>query len=246
MILLFPVNGTGQRFIEAGYTIPKPLLPVHGKPLLLHASEMYPMNWQKAFALSWKLPIEIIESLSARYADYLTFIVRVPTSGPLETLLLCDLSAEIDRNEPILIADCDSWLATAEIDHAVRAFDRSACEAGVTVRTVLDSNPGLSYVSLDERGEFVTEAREKEPFTNISSTGPYWFRTLDIFLRYGRQALDMGYTSIAPVFNRIIEAGGKVRAIPVSSFIHLGTPQAYEAYCAQHSPADVRSSRPTP
>lgn len=244
MVLLFPVNGTGGRFKRAGYTIPKPLLPVHGKPLLLQASEMYPLSYSRAFVLSWALPIQVIEVLSARYKDYITFIVRQETSGPLETLLLCNLTAEIDKNESVMICDCDSWIATQEIDHVVREFERSACEAGVTYRTVLNSNRALSYVKLDDAGQHVEESREKDAFTTTSSTGPYWFRTLDIFLRYGRQALDSGDTSIAPVFNHIISAGGKVRAIPVGTFVHLGTPKEYEEYCAQHSPADLQSTRP--
>ena len=32
--LLLPIAGNGQRFIDAGYTVPKPLIEINGKTIL--------------------------------------------------------------------------------------------------------------------------------------------------------------------------------------------------------------------
>ena len=34
MQIIIPMSGTGQRFIKAGYTDPKPLIKIGGKPII--------------------------------------------------------------------------------------------------------------------------------------------------------------------------------------------------------------------
>ena len=40
----------------------------------------------------------------------------------------------------------------------------------------------------------------------------------------------MGETSICQVYNEVIAANGLVRAVPVETFVHVGTPEEYNAY----------------
>lgn len=39
---LIPMAGAGQRFVDAGYSIPKPLIPVGGVPIVVHAAKSLP------------------------------------------------------------------------------------------------------------------------------------------------------------------------------------------------------------
>ena len=32
--IVLPIAGRGSRFVEAGFVLPKPLIPVHGKPMI--------------------------------------------------------------------------------------------------------------------------------------------------------------------------------------------------------------------
>ena len=36
------MSGVGQRFIDKGYRLPKPLIPISGKPMIQHVVEMFP------------------------------------------------------------------------------------------------------------------------------------------------------------------------------------------------------------
>ena len=42
MKIVIPMSGSGTRFLKAGYTVPKPLIEVDGKPLIEHVVNMYP------------------------------------------------------------------------------------------------------------------------------------------------------------------------------------------------------------
>ena len=42
MQIIIPMSGKGQRFIDAGYTDPKPLIKVDGKPIIEHVCNLFP------------------------------------------------------------------------------------------------------------------------------------------------------------------------------------------------------------
>ena len=41
MQIIIPMSGFGERFRSAGYTVPKPLIEVEGKPIIQHVVEMF-------------------------------------------------------------------------------------------------------------------------------------------------------------------------------------------------------------
>jgi len=40
--LIIPMSGIGKRFIDAGYTDPKPLIEVDGYPIIKHVIDLFP------------------------------------------------------------------------------------------------------------------------------------------------------------------------------------------------------------
>lgn len=42
MQIVIPMSGFGDRFRRAGYTIPKPLIEVDGKPIIGHVIDLFP------------------------------------------------------------------------------------------------------------------------------------------------------------------------------------------------------------
>jgi dTDP-glucose pyrophosphorylase len=49
MIVLIPMAGAGSRFTEAGYIVPKPLLPILEKPMVVSAADALPKGDEYAF-----------------------------------------------------------------------------------------------------------------------------------------------------------------------------------------------------
>ena len=41
MHIVIPMSGMGNRFINAGYTVPKPLIMVDGKPIIEHVCNLF-------------------------------------------------------------------------------------------------------------------------------------------------------------------------------------------------------------
>ena len=42
MQIIIPMSGVGQRFIDAGYKDPKPLIEIDGKPIIEHVVNLFP------------------------------------------------------------------------------------------------------------------------------------------------------------------------------------------------------------
>ena len=42
MQIIVPMSGFGERFRRAGYTVPKPMIDVHGKTIIAHVVSMFP------------------------------------------------------------------------------------------------------------------------------------------------------------------------------------------------------------
>jgi len=42
MQIIIPMSGFGERFRRAGYTVPKPLIEIDGKPVIAHVIDMFP------------------------------------------------------------------------------------------------------------------------------------------------------------------------------------------------------------
>ena len=40
--IIIPMSGFGERFRQAGYSIPKPLIEIESKPIIAHVIDMFP------------------------------------------------------------------------------------------------------------------------------------------------------------------------------------------------------------
>lgn len=49
MHIVIPLSGIGKRFIEAGYSDPKPLIIVEGKPIIEHVVNLFPNETKFTF-----------------------------------------------------------------------------------------------------------------------------------------------------------------------------------------------------
>lgn len=223
MNIIFPIGGKGQRFKDGGYSTPKPFIKVGDKRILDLAVESYPIE------------SKLVQHLFLARQEYLTempfgtHVVTMDTNGPVETILSVKEVANAlkSSDKAVMVADCDSIHNPAEILAALEYFEDMKADGGVTTRHTHD--PGCSFCLTDKNGN-VLETREKDQFTDESTTGPYWFRRgRDLYW-----ALINGWQnnirSISPLYNHIIKQGARVVSYPVLGFKHLGTPKELEAY----------------
>lgn len=222
MIVWMLMGGQGTRFASAGYSLPKPLLPVGEKRLVQLAMESVQGLGGTLHYSLW-VDTALHRALTGLLPTGCWHVVIKPTLGPLQTIL--EGAACLDRQEELLICDCDSLINASELAEALKIFRHSHATGGVTLRRTTD--PWCSYARITQEW-VVEETRNCDPFSPWSTTGPYWFQSATDFLVAGRKAAAAHEVAISPVYNFL---EGPVRGVPVESFRHLGTPAAYEAAC---------------
>ena len=237
MNIVVPMAGLGVRFANAGYTTPKPLIPVLGKPMYAWAVESLPLRDAQSliFVLLRTQPglAELKSDIQARFSKHAPVVLEVPelTAGQAVTVLRA--RDYISNEAPLLIHNADTGFE-ADPSWAQRALSSGADGALL----VFSSNePRWSYSREDENGR-VVEVREKIVISSWASTGTYWFRRGSDYVRLadarlGRAERESGEFYVAPLYNDLIAEGGNVRNFPINRLLCFGTPEDLAATLAE-------------
>lgn len=226
MNVLIPMAGAGSRFAQAGYTFPKPLIEVKGKPMIQVVVENLNIEANYIFIVQR----EHYEKYSLQYLLNLLApgcrIVQVDgmTEGAACTTLLA--KELIDTGEPLLIANSDQYLEWNS-NETLYAFAADGIDAGIV--TFKATHPKWSYARLDDDG-FVAEVAEKKVISDLATVGVYYWSRGSDYVRYAEQmiAKDIrvnGEFYVAPVFNEAIADGAKVRCKNADAMWGIGTPE---------------------
>lgn len=99
--------GEGRRFKEAGYTIPKPLIEVDGKPMVIKALESLPRATKNILIVRKEhLNIDDFKSLLINYFENVIIVeIDYLTEGQASTCLLSE--SHVPKNSILNIGACD-------------------------------------------------------------------------------------------------------------------------------------------
>jgi len=232
MNILIPMAGEGSRFKKEGYTFPKPLIEVNGKPMIQCVVENLDFDANYIFLVrSNHLSEYNIESVlnfvtNGRY-DIVT--VESLTEGAACTALLA--KRLINNKEELLIANSDQIVEYSKDNfNTIRRFTNF--DASVfTFRAV---HPKWSFVKTNSRG-VVTEVAEKNPISDIATCGIYYYRNGCDFVKYAEDMIkkDIRVNNefyIAPVYNELILDEKTLVPFFVDKMHGLGTPEDLKKY----------------
>ncbi|MFL5731067.1 MAG: hypothetical protein ACJ75J_16385, partial [Cytophagaceae bacterium] len=110
MIVLIPMAGEGSRFVSEGYTTPKPLIEVDGKPMIVRAVEDLPAA-DKYFFICRDFHISnygIDKNLRAYFKNCEVIGLDHLTEGQACTCLLA--KNLLDPEEELVIGACDNGM----------------------------------------------------------------------------------------------------------------------------------------
>lgn len=228
--IVIPMAGLGTRFPREQY-LPKPLIDVNGKPMIVRAIESLDICGQYHFLIRKDEYTEIIKSVIEKTVSNPRFItVDKTTEGPACSVLL--FKEFIDNDQELIVANCDQIMEwnSGLFFHNVRLYDGAV----VTYYSDTDKN---SYARLDKRG-LVVEMREKEVISNISLNGIHYWKQGRHFIQ---SAADMiaaddrapnGEFYIAPTYNYMIKQGLRVgiHHIPNEQHHPVGVPVDLERF----------------
>ena len=236
MNIIIPIGGIGKRFREQGYTKPKALIPVLGKPVLF---------WLLDSIKKSKQPIRAIYIPHTKeYSDYhLQDLISQhypmlnvhcselckQTGGSLETIALCLSTLKIE-DSPIICLDSDNFytcdvLKKWEGDNRVVVFEDK------------QPKPFYSYVTTDYG--CITSIVEKEKVSDMACTGAYAFRSWKLLLKEATEMIQRNmvqkgefYTS-GCIQSLILKSETfKIIHVDVSDYSCLGTPLQVRHFCA--------------
>jgi len=229
--VLIPMAGAGSRFEQAGYTFPKPLIDVNGSPMIqvvvdnLNFESQYTFIVQKSHREKYNLNSML--SLISKKCN----IVEVDglTEGAACTTLLA--KEYINNDNPLIIANSDQYIEwnTSEFMYKMQEQD---VDAGILCFNA--THPKWSFAEVDEQG-FVTRVAEKNPISDIATTGIYFWKKGSDYVKYAEQmiAANIRHNNefyVCPVFNEAIKDGKKVKVYMIEKMWGLGTPEDLNTY----------------
>lgn len=240
-MIVFPMAGLSRRFIDAGYHLPKYMLPAKGKTVLWHVLsgfERYFHSQKFLFIVRDVFGTPEFVREQCRIAGIRQAIVVVlpeSTKGQAETVALGLQRANVSLAESLTIFNIDTFR------HGF-TFSPLATVSGVAgyLEVFKGAGNNWSYVRPDEeRNTHVLEVTEKIPISDLCCTGLYHFESGDLFLSaYNRYLSEAGPVYglselfVAPMFNILIRDGEDVRyqLIEESAVTFCGVPSEYEAF----------------
>jgi HAD superfamily hydrolase (TIGR01509 family) len=229
--VLIPMAGAGSRFQQAGYTFPKPLIDVKGKPMIqvvvenLNIDANYIYVVQKSHREKYNL--DTLLNLITPNCK----IVEVDglTDGAACTALLA--KEHINNEHPLFFANSDQFVEWDSTEFMYKMNETNSDGGIVSFRA---THPKWSFAKIDENG-FVTEVAEKNPISDIATVGYYYWKNGSDFVKYAEEMIEKDIRVnnefyVCPVFNQAIEDGKQIRTFDIPKMWGLGTPEDLTYY----------------
>ena len=242
MHIIIPMSGIGKRFIDAGYSNPKPLIIVEGKPIIEHVINLFPKESKFTFIcndlhLKETNMREILTNLSPNCN---IFKVSVDNrKGPVDAVL--QAQELIDDNEPVIISYCDygtKW-NYYEFKKQIDNKDISGaipCYIGFHPHMLGSDN----YAFCKEENNYLLEIQEKKPFTSnkmaeYASNGTYYFKSGTLLKKYFKELVELNISTnnefyVSMVYNLLVRDNLKVLIYEIEKMLQWGTPKDLEEY----------------
>jgi HAD superfamily hydrolase (TIGR01509 family) len=232
--VIIPMAGKGSRFSIAGYTFPKPLIDVKGKPmiqLVIESLQIDPINSKYIYIVQKdhyeKYNLKHLLNLLTPNCE----IVQIDTitEGAACTCLLAE--PYLDPDLPVLLANSDQYIEW-DANEFMYSMESDGIDGGLLCFE--STHPKFSFAKVGENG-FVTEVAEKKVISNMASTGIYYFKKGSEFLKYTKQMIEKNIRVknefyVCPIYNQFIEDGKNIKVMKCKRMVCLGTPEDLEQF----------------
>ena len=229
--VLIPMAGAGSRFAEAGYTFPKPLIDVNGKPMIQTVVENLGLDANYHFVVQreHREKYNLDSMLNLIAPDCKVIEVDGITEGAACTALLA--KEFINNDNPLFFANSDQFVEW-DVMEFMYAMNEKQADGGIV--TFEATHPKWSYAKTNVNG-VVTEVAEKNPISNLATVGYYYWKHGSDFVNYAEEMISQDIRVnnefyVCPVYNQAIKGGLKVYTHNASKMWGLGTPEDLEYY----------------
>ena len=241
--IVVPMGGSGEAFREAGYTAPKPMIKIAGRPMLLHLLDSLRLRLGDVVWLI--IPSATYLKFASQLdlnAEFPTVDIRVctftcSTHGAAETVFIGlqhMTPAELSRRT--LCLDCD----TLYFSDVLSMYRSVPSGKGMCAYFIDRGTAALySYLRLNEQ-QMVAEVREKNAISDLANIGAYGFASGALLRTFIQEVLDspQGLATeyfLSHTINKMIAAGHEFAAHLAEDCAQCGTPDKLEQFMSQVS-----------
>ena len=231
--------GHGSRFSKAGYTDPKPLILVRGKPMIEVVIDNLKPNCQHRFIFICQTehlhnyPLRALLETKASGCQILE--VSAVTEGAACTVLLA--KEYINNADQLMIANCDQY-----IDMDINEYLGSLTpDTDGLIMTMKENSNKWSYVELNSHNEIIRVV-EKEVVSDEATVGIYNYQCGADFVKAAEAMIAKNLRVnneyyVAPAYNEMIADGKVITYFNIGRFgqrmYGLGTPEDLESYISR-------------
>ena len=231
MKILIPMAGRGSRFSKVGYTFPKPLIDVRGKPMIQHVVENLNIKAEYIYVVQK----EHYEKYNLQ--QLLNLITPgckiIQTEGITEGAACTTLLAKeyINTDDPLLLVNSDQIF---DWDSNEFMYSMVADEVDGGILTFTATHPKWSFAKLNDKG-YVTEVAEKKTISDIATAGAYYWKKGSSYVECAEQMIEKNIRTnnefyVCPVYNEAILNGLKIKVFHIEKMWGLGTPEDLDYY----------------
>jgi NDP-sugar pyrophosphorylase family protein len=241
MKIIIPMAGSGERFIEAGYKDPKPLIKIRGKRMIEYIVDMFDReNDEFIFICSvphiWETDMSSVLEDIVRNHKILS--IAPHKFGPVYSIIKS--SSYIKNDEPVIVVYCDTPLNWNydKFKNYVKGID-GCLVSNVGFHPHSLSSTIWAHSKVDEVNR-VLEVKEKayysnDPLSEHASAGLYYFSRGEYITKYFNQLLDEKITYngeyyVTLVYNLLIKDGLKVYSYLADKVLAFGMPDEVRNY----------------
>lgn len=227
--IVIPMAGRGSRFSEAGFTDPKPLIPVGGQPMIKRVIDNLTPSCAHRFIFICQREHVDAYGLRDKLAAWAPGSLIVELDGITEGAACTVLTARDHISDgPLMIANSDQYVDIAIDDYLAGMGD----DTDGLIMTMTADDPKWSFAELSTSGD-VIRVVEKEVISDEATVGIYNFARGQDFLNAADQMIRdekrvNGEYYVAPAYNEMIAGGAKVRIFNIGSEANgmygMGTP----------------------
>lgn len=235
--IVIPMAGRGSRFQKAGFIIPKPLIPVHGKPMIsVVINNLRPACEHRFIFLCLEEHVkqyQVDEKLRQWAPGCEIVLVDSVTEGAACTVLLA--KHLINNDDALMIANSDQWV-DIDINDYLTFINFSDVDG--TIMTMWADDPKWSFVRFNGKG-VPCEVLEKEVVSNEATVGIYNYRRGADFVAAAESMIAKNFRVnnefyVAPAYNEMLAKGMNISCYNIGSeckgMYGLGIPSDLEKF----------------
>lgn len=245
--IIIPMSGFGERFRKAGYTLPKPLIDVDGKPIIAHVINLFPSETDFIFICNQEHldhPQYQLQEVLSRLCPTGRIVGIAPHKlGPIHAVL--QAQDYLSPEKQTIVNYCD-FTCYWDWNDFKRTVQENGCQGAIPAYKGFHPHSlgSTNYAYMLEENGWVKDIQEKQPYTTnrineYASSGTYYFASgrvmLDAFHDTIDNKLDLNgeyYVSLA--YKSMLAKGLPIAVYPISHFMQWGTPEDLVEYQGWH------------